>query len=206
VIVMASEEATWSNNIIARTDVVGDRWTLLIVRELLTRPSRYSDLRDGLPGIATNLLADRLRQLEADGVVRHDAGTGVYELTEWGLELRPAVQALMRWAVPTMRSGRGGDEFRPHWLPLAIGTIFKDATVEVPTVVEVRVDGEPATIAAGADGVQVTLGTAAAPDAVVEGGADGVLGVLSGVGPPDSLGVQVTGSKRALRRLVATTG
>lgn len=183
-------------------DVVGDRWTLLIVRELLARPCRYSDLREGLPGIATNLLADRLRQLEADGIVRHDPRTAAYELTEWGLDLRPVLQAVMQWAVPTMWRGRGDDVFRPRWLPLAIGTMFEGVKVEEPTVVEVRVDGEPATIVAGPDGVEVTLGAAADPDVVLEGGPDGVFGVLTGVAPAASLGVVVTGSERALGRLV----
>jgi DNA-binding HxlR family transcriptional regulator len=183
-------------------DVVGDRWTLLIVRELLARPCRYSDLREGLPGIATNLLADRLRQLEADGIVRHDPRTAVYELTDWGLGLRPVLQAVMQWAVPTMLRGRGDDVFRPRWLPLAIGTMFEGVRVEEPTVVEVRVDGEPATVVAGPDGVEVTLGAAADPDVVLEGGPDGVFGVLTGVAPAASLGVVVTGSERALGRLV----
>src|SRR5215468_1816956 len=85
-------------------DVVGDRWTLLIVRELLIRGScRYTDLRNGLPGIATNLLADRLRELEEAGVVRRieaapPVATALFELTLWGLELEPVIAALGRWS------------------------------------------------------------------------------------------------------------
>jgi len=83
---------------LARTlDVLGDRWTLLIVRELAIRPCRYTDLRDGLPGIATNLLADRLRELQAAGVVTAEAApppvaTTLYTLTDWrwGAGARPA--------------------------------------------------------------------------------------------------------------------
>src|SRR5580692_1358370 len=87
-------------------DVVGDRWALLIVRELLIRGScRYTDLKDGLPGIATNMLADRLRDLERDGVIyREDApppiATTLYRLTARGTELEPIVQQLGRWGAP----------------------------------------------------------------------------------------------------------
>lgn len=69
-------------------DVIGDRWTLLIVRELWLRPCRYNDLSDSLPGIATNLLTDRLRKLEAAGVVERPAG-GLYALTPGGRTSRP---------------------------------------------------------------------------------------------------------------------
>src|SRR6202042_2649537 len=72
-------------------DVVGDRWTLLIVRELLIRPSRYGELQDGLPGVATNLLAERLRHLEESGVVTRDK-QGLYELTGWGKRLATPVR------------------------------------------------------------------------------------------------------------------
>src|SRR5919201_6854048 len=90
-------------------DVVGDRWTLLIVRELLLRgPCRYTDLRKGLPGIATNLLAERLRELEDAGVVlREEApppiATTLYSLTPRGEELRRVIYELGRWGTPLMR-------------------------------------------------------------------------------------------------------
>src|SRR5712691_3728539 len=83
-------------------DVVGERWTLLLVRELLLGPRRYKDLLDGLPGIGTNLLADRLKHLEDAGMIRRvvlppPAGSAVYELTELGRRLEPAVFELGRW-------------------------------------------------------------------------------------------------------------
>src|SRR5579863_5376384 len=87
-------------------DVVGDRWTLLIVRELMVRGAcRYTDLRNGLPGIATNLLADRLRDLEEHGIVRREAApppiaTTVFQLTERGASLRPVIGELGRWGAP----------------------------------------------------------------------------------------------------------
>ena len=84
-------------------DVVGERWTMVVVQELLKRPSRYGDLARRLPGIGTTVLADRLRKLEAAGVVERAArrtGEGVeYRLTERGLELSDALEALRRWGV-----------------------------------------------------------------------------------------------------------
>src|SRR4051794_26458177 len=103
-------------------DVVGDRWTLLIVRELgLRGPSRYTDLQRGLPGIATNMLADRLREMEEAGIVsRQDApppvATTLFKLTERGGELVPVLMALGKWGSPLMGEMDDDDEFRSHWL------------------------------------------------------------------------------------------
>ena len=101
-------------------DLVGDRWTLLIVRELLVRPSRYSELQDGLTGIATNLLVERLRQLEGAGVIGRD-GEGRYELTEWGRKLAAPVQELVRWAAPLMLAGQGTDSVSSSVAPASPG-------------------------------------------------------------------------------------
>src|SRR5271155_4436505 len=89
-------------------DVIGDRWTLLIVREVLAGgPSRYTDLRNGLPGIATNLLAERLRELEHAGIiVREDApppvATALFSLTARGEQLKTVIDELGRWGMPLM--------------------------------------------------------------------------------------------------------
>lgn len=85
-------------------DLVGERWALLVVRELVFGPKRFSDLRKGLPGISANVLAQRLEGLEAAGVLRRrklapPAAAQVYELTEWGRESEPIFQALGRWAA-----------------------------------------------------------------------------------------------------------
>ena len=96
-------------------DVVGDRWTLLIVRELSLRGAcRYTDLRNGLPGIASNLLAERLRELEANGVVAREEApppiaTTLYRLTPRGEQLRPVLMGLVRWGVPLMTEEKPGD-------------------------------------------------------------------------------------------------
>ncbi len=97
-------------------DVIGERWSLLIVRELLDGPRRYGKLIEGLPGIATNLLAERLRHLVGAGVIerRKDGG---YRLTPWGEQLREPLYALARWSAPVVMSSPVGDDaFRPAWL------------------------------------------------------------------------------------------
>src|SRR3954451_6177282 len=108
-------------------DVVGDRWTLLVIRELLLRGRlRYTDLRVGLPGIATNLLADRLRELQESGLVRAEqarppVAATVYELTDRGRELEPVITALGRWGGSLMVAGPDEtDSFHSHWLTLPI--------------------------------------------------------------------------------------
>lgn len=121
-------------------DHVGHRWTLLIVRELLLGPRRFTDLRDGLPGVANNLLADRLRQLQDDGLVSRrelppPAASTVYELTESGRELREPVHALIRWGGRWMISGPRDDEFRPEWLVLALDALGAGQT-QPDTIIE----------------------------------------------------------------------
>ncbi|MEV0367323.1 winged helix-turn-helix transcriptional regulator [Nocardia fusca] len=128
-------------------EIVGDRWNLLIVRQLLIAPARYRDLIDGLPGIATNMLADRLRDLEASGVIERrlaSAGSVVeYALTPWGAELRQPIESLIRWSTPLMVRGPDGDSFRPEWLALAVPALL-DSRVEVRPSATVGLDiGEP---------------------------------------------------------------
>jgi DNA-binding HxlR family transcriptional regulator len=121
-------------------DVVGDRWNLLIVRQLLVAPACYRELLDGLPGVATNLLADRLRDLETAGVVERRLAEGenaiVYALTPWGAELREPVEGLIRWSTPLMTRGPGGDRFRAEWLVLALSALLvgKEAADQSSTV------------------------------------------------------------------------
>src|SRR5262245_3677505 len=108
-------------------DVIGDRWTLLIVRELMLGPRRFTDLIDGLPGISRNLLTERLRALERDGVVARNelpppAARQVYELTEDGRDLAVAMVPLVAWGARRLGARKPGESFRPHWGALAMAT------------------------------------------------------------------------------------
>jgi DNA-binding HxlR family transcriptional regulator/putative sterol carrier protein len=108
-------------------DVVGDRWTLLIVRELMLGPRRFTDLIDGLPGISRNLLTERLRALERDGVVARQelpppAARQVYELTEDGRDLAAAIVPLVAWGARRLGARKPTESFRPQWGALAMAT------------------------------------------------------------------------------------
>src|SRR6266853_1849162 len=99
-------------------DAVGDRWALLVVRELLQGPKRYTDLAEGLPGIGTNILASRLRDLEAAGVVTKKmlpppAASRVYELTDYGLELKPVMRELALWGARSLGPPTAAIDFLP---------------------------------------------------------------------------------------------
>jgi DNA-binding HxlR family transcriptional regulator len=109
--------------------LVGERWSLLVVRELLHGPKRYTDLVDGLPGIGTNILATRLRDLEEAGVVRKrklppPAASNVYELTEYGAELEEAVHALARWGARSLGPPGPKDDLYPEWGMNAFPALF----------------------------------------------------------------------------------
>jgi DNA-binding HxlR family transcriptional regulator len=109
--------------------VVGERWTLLVVRELLHGPKRYTDLAEGLPRIGTNVLASRLRELERFGVVRKrklppPAASTVYELTDYGLELEEVMHALARWGARSLGPPRPDDELYPEWGVNALPALF----------------------------------------------------------------------------------
>jgi len=111
-------------------DVVGERWTLLIVRELLIRPRRYAELLQAFPGIGTNLLAERLRFLSEHGVVRAvNAGQprSGYELTERGQALRDPVLALARWGFDTMATQARSGRVEPGWAQLGVEALIDDA-------------------------------------------------------------------------------
>jgi DNA-binding HxlR family transcriptional regulator len=100
--------------------LVGERWALLVVRELLKGPKRYTDLLDGLPGVGTNILAARLRELEAGGIVRKrklppPAASTVYELTEYGQELEEPLYALARWGARSLPPPAKNEDFYPDW-------------------------------------------------------------------------------------------
>jgi len=185
-------------------DIVGDRWTLLIVRELLVRPCRYADLQAGLPGIATNLLAERLRLLEDAGVVSHDA-QGRYQLTGWGQRLAVAVRELARWGAPLMQRKAEADAFRGTWFALPAAMMFGGTDPRRPDLaVEIRSGGE--TVSMRSKGGQVSFwpGPADPPDLVLSGPPDAIIGLLGGrLSAEDAAehGVTILGDARNLDRL-----
>ncbi len=193
-------------------DVVGDRWTLLIVRELLLRGDcRYTDLRGGLPGIATNLLADRLRELEQAGIVTREQApppiaTTLFRLTRRGRELEIVLHELGRWGLPYMEAGPApGDEFRGHWLSWPVELFMSDTEPDGPPVrIAVQVGDEDLTVQSTPTGIEVHPGRPDDPDLTLSGPPHAVLGILSGRMPLSAArkrGLRASGDLAALRRL-----
>jgi DNA-binding HxlR family transcriptional regulator len=164
-------------------DTIGDRWSLLIVRELLLGPLRYSQLKATLDGIATNLLADRLRTLETSGVIERqlgDPGGVVYALTPWGAQLREPVESLIRWSTPLMISGPGPDTFSPRWLAVALPALLHRRTARRPAEVGIDLPGLFVTLRIDKDGPTVTAEPDQRPDTVLTAAPEILLGLAAG--------------------------
>jgi DNA-binding HxlR family transcriptional regulator len=148
-------------------ELVGERWSLLIVRELLTGPKRYTDLSGSLPRIGTNVLAARLKDLEAGGILTKrrlppPTPAQVYELTPYGESLRPVMRELALWGIRSLGAPEDDDEFAPGWLQGALDTVF--APMAPDGSFEFRVGDELASLVDGA----ARAGAAEQADVVVE--------------------------------------
>ncbi|MCC8250969.1 winged helix-turn-helix transcriptional regulator [Saccharothrix luteola] len=197
----------------ARTlDLVGERWTLLLVRELLTGPKRFGDLQQSLRGLGTGLLAARLKHLEREGLAHKvtlpaPARTPAYALTEAGLELGPAVLALARWGTRwAMGERRAGEAFHPGWAVLAMEAFFDaDAAAGVRAVYEFRVGDEVFHVRVDDGEVDAGHGPAGRPDAVVETDEDVFASLADGrsslADKIASGAASASGDQDALRRL-----
>jgi DNA-binding HxlR family transcriptional regulator len=195
-------------------DLVGDRWTLLLVRELLLRgPSRFTDLKNGLPGVAANLLSVRLKELEESGIVRHEyagppVATQLYELTDDGLALEPVLQALGFWGMRYMVDEHPDDAFHADWLAYAPSWFTSDTDpAGPPAVIQLDADGERAVIELGDGRVRTRVGEAARADLTLTGPARAVLGLLMGkvdLKLAKALGLTARGQVRLLDRLTST--
>ncbi|MEV0584462.1 winged helix-turn-helix transcriptional regulator [Nonomuraea sp. NPDC050310] len=198
-------------------DLVGDRWTLLIVRELLTQgPCRFSDLRRGLPGVASNLLAERLREMEANGVItRQDEpppiAATLIRLTDRGQELSGVVRELTRWGAPLMLEPPDGDAFRMHWFTLPLRHLCRDGSPDEPAVT-VRLGDlhDGCDIIADHGQIQVLpCSTARQADATVTAPPQVLVALFTGLmtlPTAQAQGLVVDGSSAALQRLLPEAG
>ena len=192
-------------------DLVGERWSLLVVRELLLGPKRYTDLRQGLPNASTNILAERLRDLEEAGVIRKrklppPSPATVYELTGWGEELEPIVTRLGAWGARSPFPPET-EEINSDSIVLALRSLFDpEAAAGAELAIELRLDdGEfHATVADG--GLEIGRGQLEDPDAVLAGSACAFAAVLGGQLPLDAAvtagEVEVLHGRRALSRFL----
>jgi DNA-binding HxlR family transcriptional regulator len=179
-------------------DLIGERWALLIVRELLQGPKRYTDLAEHLPGIGTNILAARLKDLERRGVVAKrrlppPAASRVYELTPYGLELKPIMRELALWGLRSLGAPQDEDELFPGWLENALDTVF--APVAPAGAFEFRIANEVASLVEG----EARPGPIDHPDVVVEGDAAGFYCLFV---ERSWDGVTVEGDRELLERLL----
>jgi DNA-binding HxlR family transcriptional regulator len=195
-------------------DLVGERWTLLIVRDLMAGPRRYTDLADGLVTVPTNVLAARLRDMESGGLVRRRrlpapaASVVVYELTDEGESLGTAVTELARWGMRTLPATTGGRPFRAHWLVLALRARFDPgAAAGVSETYEFRIEGDDVVCLEVADGDgHARMGPAIDPAVRISADADTLAALTGGAidGPEAAArGARIEGDGAAIERMRA---
>lgn len=186
-------------------DLVGERWTLLITRDLLLGGRRYTDLLAGLPGLTTNLLAKRLKDLERNGIIARrtlppPAGSTVYELTPLGLELEPVILALgafgARWLPQVNLQDRS--DFR--WLLLSLRRRYLGGAP--PGQIGLLVDGVPYGIAISDQRLHTHDGWPHAPDVTLQGPAGPMVAVWAGGLPPERVGLMPQGDTSLIEALL----
>jgi DNA-binding HxlR family transcriptional regulator len=190
--------------------LVGERWSLLIVRELMHGPKRYTDLTHGLPGIGTNILAARLKELEGCGIVQKrtlppPAASTVYELTEYGAGLKEALYALARWGARSIGPPGPEDELYPEWGVNALPALFNPEAARGLTETYVLVvDGDAFTARIVNGALDASVGTVEDADVVVEVDMETFFALASGELEPtkavESGRAALQGSLEALQR------
>jgi DNA-binding HxlR family transcriptional regulator len=186
-------------------DVIGDRWTLLLVRELFGGPRRHRELKRGLPGMASNLLSERLRELRAAGILeRADVdGAPHYRLTGRGRALRPVLIELARWGAPLLPDLDDDADYQPHWLLLTLDArLDRAAAGEQETALLLVIDGQPIDVVVSADGVHSPAGRPVDIELVADRRTFLEWGTER-LGDAEALaaGMRVTGGRAGLRRL-----
>ena len=197
-------------------DKIGGRWTILIVRELLLGPRRYSDLEVGLPGVTPNVLAERLRELQEAGIVRRSKlpppGVAVvYQLTELGEELRPVVDALTRWGLQLLDVPQPRDSFRLDWLLGCLRASFRpELTSGIREGYEFRVEDEVFHIRIDGAAIDVRHGPAADRACAISADLSALLAVgakLLELDDAEEQGVvTIEGSRSAAARAITILG
>lgn len=193
-------------------ELLGQRWALLILRDLLVRPQRYSDLLAGLPGIPTNMLATRLKEFEQDGLVVREARSGadrsvVYRATDRAAALQPAFAAIARWGAAEMREPRPGEVFTEAALVSALRSgVSPGQRPARRRVYQVQVGDAAAHTVVDRDGVEVRPGVHPDPDLTIVAGL-GFRDVLAHrIAPEDAVAggaVELVGDRSAFAEFVA---
>ena len=192
------------------SDLLGQRWALLVIRELLLGPKRFTDLRAGIPDISPNVLGQRLRELEESGIVRRrklapPAAAQVYELTEWGRELEPAILSLGRWASGSPSFPLGA-EMGADSLVLALKSTFDPGKADgLDATYELRLGEIPFEIAVKEGNFEAAHVEPEGPEAKIRSDPNTIASVVFGGKPlgkaVDSGKVEIDGSRQAVNRL-----
>jgi DNA-binding HxlR family transcriptional regulator len=193
-------------------DLIGGRWALLIVRDLLTGPKRFSELQEGLPGVPTNVLTARLRELEDEGIVLRRAherpgGGVVYDLTDFGRELEQPIMRLGFWGARAMGPMHEGDHFSVDSLALALRGSFRPEHAEgLARLYEFKVEDKSLLARIEGGTVVVPCESTDEPHLVIEADADVLAGLLSGEMSLDAARktgrLQLQGTKAEAARLL----
>jgi DNA-binding HxlR family transcriptional regulator len=180
-------------------DVVGERWALLIVRELAFGPKRFTDLRGGLPGASPNVLSQRLRELEASGIVRRRTlGAATYELTAWGQELHPILLQLGRWGARSPARPQGA--LSVDALMVALESTFDaDAAAGMHATYELQLNDERFAIHIDRGAIEIARGAPRRPHAVIHTAPAILRAVVFGDRTLESAPVELSGDKRAAK-------
>lgn len=192
-------------------DLVGERWALLVVRELMLGPKRFTDLRSSLPGISPNVLTQRLEELEqASIVIRRKlpppASVWVYDLTDWGRDLEPVIKAIGRWAAssPTLPQGL---PMSVNSLILSFRTMFNaQAAQGLNARIELRLGDNRYQAAIARENMELVAGSVDDPDAVIESEPDALAAVVYGgrklADAVQSGDMKIKGDKALIKRFV----
>jgi DNA-binding HxlR family transcriptional regulator len=192
-------------------DLLGDRWAMLVVRELLLGPKRYTDLLDGLPGVGTNVLAVRLRELEDAGILIRQklpppAPATVYALTDDGRALRPVVDELARWGLRLMDGPKRGDAMRVGWLVYSLAISASASGMREGSELELRVGGEPHTVTVRDGRFEARQGAAVDPISVIDARPASLFQLATGREQRRELEgsgrIAIDGDRRAARRFL----
>ena len=166
-------------------DLVGERWGLLVIRELMLGPKRFTDLRVSLPGISANVLTQRLEELEAVSILeRHKLpppiATWVYRLTEWGQELEPIVQSFGKWAARSPHMPEGA-HMSVNSVVLSFRTMFNsDVASNFKASLQLNLSGEPFQVTIADGELEIVRGEIARPDATLDGSSDAIAALVYG--------------------------
>jgi DNA-binding HxlR family transcriptional regulator len=194
-------------------ELVGERWTLLVARELLLGPRRFTDLMGGLPGVSANVLASRLKDLEQEGMVARrtlpaPAASAVYELTDHAAGLVSVLAAMADWGMTMLGEPRRSDEVRGEWIVLGLAVTASAPEVTEGTTYELHSDGEVLHVEVHGGNLQPHQGPADDPDAVLSLDAatlaELALGHLEIDGALSTGRVTIEGDEHAARRLLTS--